>query len=191
MTEGSPLILDGEPVPLKWTETDQVRSRSDRLAATDAWGSWVAEMGDWHVFGALTYDQRRRETVPGADVAMAHVRRWLRESPRAAGVEVEAAVVALEYQRNGWPHFHPLMRVRGGLRDGALGALGQTWFRRHGYARLEPPRDTAAVAAYASKYLVKDLARGDVLFWPLRGSLGHHQPQLGGDRGRGARGARK
>lgn len=148
-------------------------------AVGEAWGNWIASMGDWHVFGALTYDQRRRSTVPGADVAMAHVRRWLRESGRETGVPVEAAVVALEYQRNGWPHFHPLVRVSGGMRPGQFGALGQSWFRRHGFARLESPRDELAVATYAAKYLVKDLSRGDVLFWPARGDLRSHQPALG------------
>jgi hypothetical protein len=135
-------------------------------------------MGDWHVFGALTYDQRRRTTVPGADVARAHVRRWLRDAPKRAGLDVESAVVALEYQRNGWPHFHPLLRLRGGARAGDFGRLGQSWFKPHGYAKLERPRNQLDVAAYAAKYLTKDLATGDVIFWPPRGPLTTHQPLL-------------
>jgi hypothetical protein len=145
----------------------------------EAWGEWIASMGEWHVFGALTYDQRRRPTVPGSDVARAHVRRWLRDAPRRAGVEVEAAVVALEYQRNGWPHFHPLLRLRGGARPGDFGRLGQAWFKPHGYAQLQVPRDQSDVAAYAAKYLAKDLSEGDVIFWPLHGQLTTHQPRLG------------
>ena len=153
-------------------------SLKQQTEVTEAWGKWVAEMGEWHVFGGLTYDQRRRTTVPGRDVAMAHCRRWLRESSRTAGVQVEAAVVALEYQRNGWPHFHPLVRVSGGMRPGLCSALGQAWFRRHGYARLEPPRSVSDVSSYAAKYLSKDLDKGDVLFWPLKGSLSTHQAAL-------------
>lgn len=152
---------------------------SKRELVSEAWGKWISEMGEWHVFGALTYDQRRRPTVPGSDVARAHVRRWLRDNSRGEGARVEAAVVALEYQRNGWPHFHPLLRLSGGRAPGDFATLGQSWFKPHGYAKLEAPRSGDAVAAYAAKYLSKDLSRGDVIFWPLTGPLSNHQPALG------------
>jgi len=130
------------------------------------------------VFGALTYDPARRCTVPARDVARAHVLRWLRDTTRGSGPRVEAAVIALEYQKNGFPHFHPLLRVQGGGRAGDFAQLGGPWFREHGFARLESPRSEADVAAYAAKYLAKDLDRGDVLFWPGRGRLNTHQPVL-------------
>ena len=143
-------------------------------------------MGEWHVFGGLTYDPSRRgrtdghgvPIAPGADVVLAHARQWLREGQRRLGRDLEAAVVALEYHKSGWPHLHPLVRVAGGLQGTEFATLGQTWFERHGYARLERPSDASAVAAYASKYLTKDLSRGDVLLWPSRGPLDRHQPQL-------------
>lgn len=147
----------------------------DRSQVEEAWADWVAKMGEWHVFGALTYDQRRRAGMPGSDVARAHVRRWLRRDVPRSGLQVEAAVVALEYQKNGWPHFHPLLRLAGGDHPRSHQLLGQAWFKDHGYAKLETPRSIEDVAAYASKYLVKDLARGDVIFWPPRGSLSVHQ----------------
>jgi len=147
-------------------------------AVAEAWGDWISSMGEWHVFGALTYDQRRRQTVPGSDVARAHVRRWLQRAGPDSALGAEAAVVALEYQKNGWPHFHPLVRVRGGLRPGLFAQLGQLWFKEHGYAKLEAPRDKLDVARYAAKYLAKDLSRGDVIFWPPRGELTTHQPGL-------------
>jgi hypothetical protein len=157
-------------------------SRSDRQKVSDAWGEWVAGMGEWHLFGGLTYDQRRRRLdahslpiPPGADAARGHVVKWLEEAPKRIGRPVEAAVVALEYQRNGWPHFHPLLRLAGGLQAGDLAALGGAWFEKYGYGRLEAPRELAAVCLYASKYLSKDLDRGDVIFWPRWGSLGIHQ----------------
>lgn len=151
----------------------------------DVWGGWIAGHGPWHVFGALTYDPVRRPvgaggapTMPPRDIALAHVRRWLRETDKALDHRLEAAVVALEYQKSGSPHFHPLLRLAGGLQGVEFREAGQAWFRRHGYAKLESPRDQGDVAAYASKYLVKDLAVGDVVFWPRRGSWPAHQPGL-------------
>lgn len=179
----------------------------------DAWAGWIAGLRPWDLFGGLTFDQRRRGEVrlpaarrPGrlhvsprltedgsvrlgdqalsADVARARVRRWLRDGEERLGRQL-AAVVALEYQRNGWPHFHPLIGVAGGLLSGdEITELKGLWFQRNGYARLEVPRSAGDVAAYASKYLVKDLARGDVLFWPARGGLGSlvgqvRMPELG------------
>lgn len=141
----------------------------------EAWGAWVAEMGEWHVFGALTYDPSRRDRVPGNDVAKANVRRWLGRGLRTLGRPVEAAVVALEYQRNGWPHFHPLLRIAGGVQPAEIAQLATSWSARHGHARLAVPRDQLDVTSYAAKYLAKDLDRGDVLFWPTVGSLSVHQ----------------
>lgn len=154
-------------------------------ALTTAWGDWIANNGPWHLFGALTYDQERRpldrfgdHAPPPADINRAHVRRWLRDGSRALAGRIEAGVIALEYQKNGWPHFHPLLRLSGGLQGNEFAQLGQAWFRKHGYARLEAPRDQSDVSAYAAKYLVKDLARGDVTFWPLVGGWPAHQPGL-------------
>src|SRR5215831_1241807 len=104
-------------------------------------------MGEWHVFGALTYDQGRRQGhMPGSDVARAHVRSWLGKGIRRTGLQVEAGIVALEYQRNGWPHFHPLLRLRGGDHPQSHQLLGQVWFKQHGYAKLETPRSIEDVA---------------------------------------------
>jgi hypothetical protein len=150
-------------------------SRADRRAVAEAWGNWIAGLTDWNLFGGLTYDQRRRRTdarsgdaiAPGADVARAHVFRWLKQAPQTLGRPINAAVVALEYQRNGWPHFHPLLCVNGGLQGNELEQLGGAWFRAHGYARLERPRDQVDVCTYAAKYLAKDLDSGDLIMWRL------------------------
>lgn len=162
-----------------------MRRRELDAVVADAWGSWVADMGEWHVFGALTYDPKRRRTdglggpiAPGADVVRAHIRSWIRDSQRQLGRELEAAVVAVEHHKSGWPHAHPLVRVAGGLQGNEFATLGQAWFREHGYARLEQPRDRSDVCAYAAKYLAKDLSRGDVVLWPFRGSLSQHQVGL-------------
>jgi hypothetical protein len=142
------------------------------------WGEWIADMGEWHVFGGLTYDPKRYPHRFDDIHARKHVERWLGNSKGHPGVFVEAAVVALEHHKNGWPHFHPLLRLRGGSTGHELATLGQAWFRDHGYARLEIPRDKLAVSTYAAKYLAKDLDRGDVIFWPPRGPLSTAQPAL-------------
>jgi hypothetical protein len=144
-----------------------------------AWGEWIGGLGDWHVFGGLTYDPRKVDRRPGVSRVRGDLQRWLGDSKGHPSVFIEAAVVAVEYQRNEWPHAHPLLRLSGGVGPGSLRVLGQAWFQRHGFALLERPRSASDVAAYAAKYLAKDLDKGDVLFWPSTGSLIPHQPGLG------------
>lgn len=159
--------------------------RADDLVS-EAWGEWVAGLGEWHLFGGLTYDPARvwgnetkyQKSRPHPEAVVKHVRSWLRESSRRIGRPVEAAVVAVESHKSGWPHCHPLVRLAGGLQEGDIAALGQVWYERRGYARLEAPRGLDDVCRYAAKYLSKDLSRGDVVFWPQRGPLDRHQPQL-------------
>lgn len=152
----------------------------------EEWGKWIASQGEWHVFGALTYDPRKRphdhrwpylERQATGPECMDHARRWINESKRRLP-RVEAAVIAMEWTKLGVPHLHPLVRVAGGLQGNEFATLGQVWFERHGYAFLERPRDQAAVSAYASKYLTKQLSRGDVFIWPSHGPLDRHQPRL-------------
>lgn len=144
----------------------------------EAWGGWVAEMGKWDVFATLTYDPDKQPRRLYPDVARAHLTHWLREGPKLIGRPIEAAITALEYQKNGTPHFHSVMRLPGGVRRGDFVQLGGAWFKLHGYAKLELPKSQDDVCAYATKYLFKDLDRGDVHFWPLKGSLVTHQPAL-------------
>ena len=95
------------------------------------------------------------------DVAVGRFHRWIDEVSGALGRRVEF-VAALEYQRNGWPHFHPLLDV-GELQDGDISRLGRTWWRLAGGSRFSRPRNTLDVASYSAKYLAKDFAVGDVL----------------------------
>jgi len=168
--------------------------------ATSAWGEWVAGLREWHVFGGLTFDQRRFQVyrckvpafdggmfgesteayvvetplvmpkVVARDVAIGRFQRWVRRCETALGRRVDY-VAALQYQRNGWPHFHPLLDV-GRLVDGDIAIMGRLWYEENGYGRLEVPRDLEAVAKYASRYLVRDMADGDVLLSRLLGHKG-------------------
>lgn len=95
---------------------------------------------------------------------------FLERAEEELGREV-GAVVALEYHKNGWPHFHGLMHVQGGVRGHEKRVLGGLWMELAGASQIEPPRAARDVAAYVAKYLVKDLNRGDLVFWPRRGAL--------------------
>ncbi len=165
----------------------------------DAWGQWVATLRKWDLCATLTFDpKRRRMTPPGqqraagagrlrwplrltetgatlgapmaGDIAKRKVRTWVRQGEELLGRPL-AAVVAMEHHKNGWPHFHGLIGVDGGLRGREIEALGTLWFERNGYNQVEIPRSVGDVAAYAAKYLTKDLDRGGVLVHPVTGPL--------------------
>jgi hypothetical protein len=173
----------------------------------DAWGQWVARLREWHLCATLTVDPRRRLTVPpgaqrsagagrlrwpvrltetgislgapmAGDVARRRVMTWLRHGEQLLGRPV-AAVVAMEHHKNGWPHFHGLLGLDGGLRGREIAALGRLWFERNGYSELEVPRDVGAAASYASKYLTKELDTGGVLIHPAHGPLRGLQTAFG------------
>jgi len=105
-----------------------------------------------------------------SDVARSRVKRFLTIAEDALQRRV-AALIALEYHKNGWPHFHPLLSIEGGLGGGEIATLSRLWFDACGYNRLEVPRNAGAVCEYASKYLVKGLDIGDVMIWPEKGPV--------------------
>lgn len=135
-------------------------------------------LGEWHLFGALTYRDQDDRPARGGEAVTRDCRTWLRKGEKLLGRPIEAGVLAIEHHKTGWPHVHPLLRLAGGLQYPDIQTLGQIWFNWHGYARLEAPRSAQDVCAYAAKYLAKDLSRGDVVLWPLKGSLSVHQPAM-------------
>lgn len=140
--------------------------------------SWLGAQRDAGGSGRLKWSPRLREDgsirladAPMAgDVARSRVRRWLRDGEQLLGRPV-AAVVAMEHHKNGWPHFHGLIGVDGGLRGREIAALGTLWHQRNGWNRIEIPRSVGDCAAYAAKYLTKDLDEGGVLIHPANGPL--------------------
>lgn len=101
-------------------------------------------------------------TAPTFEATRAHVYRFLDEASSLLGRRVEG-IVALERQKNGWPHAHPLLMC-GGLSGNEISRVGGWWVKRFGYNKLSPPRSLKDVCAYAAKYLVKDIDQGDVVF---------------------------
>jgi hypothetical protein len=128
-------------------------------------------MGGW---GRLRWPARVKEDgTPAAppmtrEVAEAHVRRWLRLHERATGRPL-TAIVALEYHRSGWPHFHGLLAGDAIATDVQRAYLRAQWNELAGYCRIETPLDVEACARYAAKYLTKSLDRGDVILWKPAG----------------------
>ena len=156
--------------PAQGTRYEARHPRPGDQELARAWGSWIASLGPWDIFGGLTYDLRRRERPVSAASALRDATRWLGQGQAVLRREL-TGVLALEHHKNGTPHVHPLVRVRGGLRGDEFRQLGALWFERHGYARLEEPRSRDDVCEYAAKYLSKDVAEGTIVLWPLRGGL--------------------
>jgi hypothetical protein len=112
-------------------------------------------------------------------VARSRVRTWLKRGEELLGRPV-SAIVAMEHHKSGWPHFHGLLGIDGGLRGREREALGRLWFEANGFNKIEVPRSVGDCAAYAAKYLTKELDAGDVLIYPATGPLRGLQASFGG-----------
>lgn len=189
----------GDDVPPERTVHGRQAVQARRSELAEAWAGFIATARPWDYAATLTFDPKRREPVPPGpqrtgtkhrlqwptrltedprvrlrvltrDVADALVRAWLRANERATGEPI-AAVVAMEYHKNGAPHFHGLLGRNGGFSPAERAFLEETWNDLAGFCRIEEPRSVEDCAAYASKYLVKDLARGCILLHPPHGNL--------------------
>ena len=96
------------------------------------------------------------------DVAIRKFERFVRRAERHLQRPVDY-VCALQYQKNGWPHFHPLLDTHG-LVGNEIGVLSRLWREEAGGCELSVPRDGEAVSRYACRYASRDLADCDVLF---------------------------
>lgn len=109
---------------------------------------------------------RLRDVPMVVDVATAKVRKWLRAGEERLSRPI-SGIIALESQRNGWPHFHPLLSIEGGLQDGDIAKLGLLWYNANGGNRLEQPGREEHVTAYLAKYLFKEADISDVIIWRI------------------------
>jgi len=148
---------------------DQRRRRFQRIETRTS--EPVCVGGDRWVWGhPVVYDYihelPRKVSVDGTREAFQN---FIRRGRKALGRGIEYAA-AIESQKNGWPHLHPLLKVEEGLRGGDIAALGRIWWEEYGLNKLAAPRSQNDVAGYCAKYLVKDLASGELLLSPRLGA---------------------
>ena len=146
-------------------------TRLTRDRAQAALGPWIAQLASWDYYVTLTYDPDRPGRAhgpPSIDTSRHHVESWLDELLASSRTFVLGAL-ALEYHKNGWPHWHGLVAT-GRAGHGLERALYHPWYRLYGYARVEAirPNHAKTISAYCAKYLVKD-GGTSVIDWRPRG----------------------
>lgn len=136
------------------------------------WGEFLGRY-KWDWFGTFTFrteihpeaaDKRFRVWVSKLNRRLYGVR-WYKHD---RGVRWARA---LEMQRRDVIHYHALVGGNG-LVDVPRLPYMEEWNKLAGYARIEPPRDSGAVNAYCSKYIVKG---GEI---DIGGTFGEDPPSL-------------
>lgn len=154
-------------IPVDIIESRKELERNARTAA----GVWIASLCKWDLYMTLTYDPKRPRYVqaPSMWASRRHMTRWLTQVDKSFGRGV-AAVSSLEYQQNGWPHWHGLVAA-GGVSQDEFKKASELWYNAYGYAKFVRVglTDRARISEYVSKYITKD--SGDVLFYGPLGDL--------------------
>jgi hypothetical protein len=124
-----------------------------------AYASWITTLAPWLLYLTLTYDPKRpaqHECAPSHWASSRHLARWHSQATGILGRPTYVAA-ALEHARNGWPHWHGLLAC-GAIAPAEFAALSRSWFSARGacyFSRIQAGTQPA-VAAYVSKYLVKE-----------------------------------
>jgi hypothetical protein len=151
---------------------DQRRRRFQRIETRTT--EPVCVGGKWVWGYPVVYDYiHELPRKVGVDSTRKAFQNFITRGRKALGRRIEYAA-AVESQKNGWPHLHPLLKVEDGLRAGDMAALGRIWWQEYGLNKLAAPRSQEDVAGYCAKYLTKDLASGALLLSPR---LGQRKPE--------------
>lgn len=154
-------------IPVDVIESRKELERNARVAA----GLWITSLCKWDLYFTLTYDPKRPMYVqaPSMWASRRHMNGWLKQLDKSFGRGV-AAVSSLEYQKNGWPHWHGLLSA-GGVSQFEFVKASELWFNGYGYCKFARVdySDRARVSEYVSKYITKD--SGDVIFYGPLGDL--------------------
>lgn len=143
-----------------------------------AWGEWLSRwQWDWWV--TLTYDPKRRpsasatHTAVGWSLSNRHWHEWLAEAvgdSSGSSPWPGSPFWVRGREPNPWrygTHFHAL--VGGVGTDTSRKRAWESWFIKHGLARIEPYDPRRGAGYYVSKYVIKEL--GDITFSPNLDSM--------------------
>lgn len=154
-------------IPVDIIESRKELERNARSAA----GLWISTLCKWDLYFTLTYDPKRPRYVqaPSMWASRRHMTSWLKQLDKFYSRGV-CAVSSLEYQRNGWPHWHGLVGA-GGVSQLEFTKASELWYNAYGYCKfVKVDRgDRDRISEYVSKYITKD--SGDVLFYGPLGDL--------------------
>lgn len=148
-------------IPVDLIESRKELERNARVAA----GTWIAGLRKWDLYYTLTYDPKRPRYVqaPSMWASRRHMMGWLKQLDKCFGRGV-SAVSSLEYQLNGWPHWHGLLAA-GGISQGEFKKASELWSNGYGYCHFErfDPYAAEAASNYVGKYITKGF--GEVIFY--------------------------
>lgn len=125
-------------------------TRASRGLSSEAWRKAVP----WHLHTWLR-ESAIRSGEAWFDQAAGKLRgRWANRW--RAGKEFPQWVIAIEPHRDDRPHVHALVRLPSSVPSWLDWKLGcDLWWKDHGKAWFEVPRDQAAVSRYLGKYVAK------------------------------------
>ena len=123
----------------------------------DGYGSWLAGLRPWDIFGTYTFDPKKI-TLPGGAWEVIYLEgvkdlllRFHNFTARLLGRET-AAIYVIEPHESEAPHIHLLSDCRG-IEAGEAEVIESAWASRYGIARVEAVEDVDHAAAYVAKGL--------------------------------------
>ena len=115
---------------------------------------------NWDWFATLTF-----KDLPKTYTAHNRVNRWLNALEKQEKRKIGYFYKAMEFTRQGVPHFHLLMGNLDGVRRDKYWDL---WFTQNGRARILPYDCKLGAGYYLTKYVIKD-EYSNAEQWEIRG----------------------